>query len=202
MSVAALSEKKLAPPTGPHLHRLTVDQFERMVAAGFLTPDDRVELLEGWIVDKMTQNPPHAATIDIARVTLETVLPKGWRIREQKPIHTIDSLPEPDLAIIKAPAKRYRKQHPRSADIALVIEVADTTLLTDRDRKARIYARSRIPVYWIINLLEDQVEVYTDPKAGSAPAYRLRRDYQLGDAVPVVVAGKTLGRIAVRDLLP
>jgi Uma2 family endonuclease len=158
--------------------------------------------LEGWIVRKMTQNPPHATASGYAQAILRALLPPAWHVREQKPISTADSQPEPDLAVVQGSMGRYATRHPRPVDIALVIEVADTTLEEDRVRKGRLYARARIPVYWIINLVESQVEVYTDPKAGKSPAYQRRQDYGATDRVALIIAGKEIGRIAVRELLP
>jgi hypothetical protein len=86
--------------------------------------------------------------------------------------------------------------------VALIIEVADTSPDEDRIRKGRIYARARIAVYWIVNLRESQVEVYTQPRAGKSPAYRQRRDYARKESVPVVLDGEEIGRIAVEDFLP
>jgi Uma2 family endonuclease len=183
-------------------YRFTVKQYRQMMETGVLTTNDRTELLEGWIVEKMTHNPPHDAAVDLAQGILRAMLPPAWHLREQKSITTADSEPEPDLAIVRGGARVYARRHPRPSDIAMVIEVADATLWEDRGRKGRIYARARIPVYWIINLVESQVEGYTDPKAGKSPAYQRRQDYGATDRVPIIIAGKEIGRIAVRDLLP
>jgi Uma2 family endonuclease len=179
-----------------------VKQYERMTELGLLTSSDRVELLEGIIVDKMTQNPPHNAAIDLLREQLEPLLSADYRIREQKAIRLGESEPEPDLVVVRGPAKRYAGRHPGPQDIALVIEVADTSLADDRERKGRIYARVRLPVYWIVNLRDAIVEVYTDPKGGRARGYATRRDYGRDESAPVIVAGKKVGAVPVRELLP
>ena len=85
----------------------------------------------------------------------------------------------------------------------MVAEVSDASLQQDRTTKKRLYARARIPVYWIINLVDNQVEVYTDP-SGSAeqPDYRRRQDYGPGDTIPLMIEGTEVGRIAVNDILP
>jgi Uma2 family endonuclease len=94
-------------------------------------------------------------------------------------------------------------RHPAPQDTGLVVEVSDSTLQDDRTLKARLYARSAIPVYWIINLIAGQVEVYTDPTGPDpSPAYRQRQDYSAADAVPLVLDGVEVARIPVRDLLP
>ena len=181
-------------------HRFSVAQFERLVETGVL--GERVELLDGWIVDKMTQKPPHAVAVDLTQEVLRQVLPADWKVREQKPIRTGESEPEPDIAVVRGPINRYAKRHPRPRDIGLLIEAADRSLLDDRARKGRIYASARVAAYWIINLVDRIVEVYTEPKAGKSPGYARREDYHAGDLVPLVIAGKVVARIAVRDLLP
>jgi Uma2 family endonuclease len=189
-----------SPP--PNIHRFSVEQYDRIVDHGGLGPDDRLELLEGWIVDKMLQDPPHAYVTDITRDLLQAVLPKDWKLRDQKPIATPDSRPEPDLAVVRGPLQRYLHQHPAAADIAFVVEVADSTIETDRLRKLRIYARVRIPVYWIINIPERTVEVYAQPKAGKTPSYRQCEIFGRHEAIPVIVEGQEIGRIPVREILP
>lgn len=186
----------------PLLYRFNVDQYEKMIDAGVLTGEDRVELIEGIVVQKMTQHPPHAVAIDYTLDALRPLMPDGWRLREQKPIELSDSEPEPDLVVVRGPLQRYETCHPRPADIALVVEVADTTLEGDRRVKGRMYARARIPVYWIINLNERRIEVYTEPKGGKEPAYRRRTDYSLDVCVPLVIGGEEVGQVSVDELLP
>lgn len=184
------------------MHRFTVEQYHRMIDTGVLKEDDRVELLEGWIVEKMPHNPPHDGTILAAQTELLKVLPASHVLRIQSAIMLPDSEPEPDLAVALGPARRYFEEHPGPRDLALVVEVAGSTLDQDRGIKQRIYARARIPIYWIVNLLDGLVEVYTNPRAGKAPAYRQRQDHRGEDTVPLVVAGKEVARIVVRDILP
>jgi Uma2 family endonuclease len=184
------------------IYRLSVDQYERMLDIGVLTTDDRVELIEGILVRKMTQHPPHAAAIDCVLDALHAVLPKGWRLREQKPIKLSDSEPEPDVVVVRGPLSRYFKRHPVPADIASVIEVADTSLDIDRSGKGRACARARIPIYWIVNLNEQQLEIYTEPKSGKAAGYRRRADYGIGKNVFLNLQGCDTAEIPVRALFP
>ena len=108
--------------------------------------------------------------------------------------------PEPDVAIVRGSDADYRHRVPTPADVALLVEVSDSTLDQDRGKKLEAYARAGIPVYWIVNLVDRQVEVYTRPvKAGR---YRSRKDYKPGQQVPVVIAGQQLAPIAVDDILP
>jgi Uma2 family endonuclease len=200
-TVAAPVPEERISPCRP-VHRFTVKQYERMTELGVLTSSDRVELLEGIIVDKMTQYPPHSVTVDLVREHLEPLLPPDYRIRDQKPARLVGSEPEPDLAIVRGPTRRYARRHPGAQDIFLVVEVADTSLADDRGRKGRIYARARLAAYWIVNLRDGIVEVYTNPRGGKAPGYATRQDYGREDSVPVIVAGKQLGTVPVSEVLP
>lgn len=182
--------------------RFSVEQYEKMIEAGVLTSGDRVELIEGIVVQKMTQHPPHAVAIDYTQDAIRPLLSEGWRLREQKPIKLRDSEPEPDLVVVRGPLLRYETRHPGPPDIALLIEIADTSLEGDRQDKGRMYARARIPIYWIVNLIDRQVEVYTEPKGGKAPAYRRRTDYSIDSIVPLIIEGVEIGQVSVRDLLP
>src|SRR5947209_5857500 len=129
------------PPSLP-VRRFTVDEYHRMIQAAILTEDDPVELLEGLVVPKMPHNPPHDGTIDLAQEVIQGRLPAGWRVRVQSAITTGDSEPEPDLAVVAGPASRYLDHHPGVREIAVLMEVADTTLSRDRQDKYLIYAHA------------------------------------------------------------
>lgn len=169
---------------------------------GLLTEDDQVELLEGWIVLKMTRNPPHDVAVALASKLLVRLLPEGWHVRAQSAITTHDSAPEPDVAVVLGEERLYRDRHPGPQDVAVVIEISDTSLNRDRSDKARLYARAAVPAYWIINLIEARVEVYTDPSGPAvAPSYRSRQDFTPGQSVPLQLGGSVV-QIGVQDLLP
>lgn len=200
----------ISPPVAPALQpppypvcQFTVAGYHRIIQAGILTEEHQVELLEGWIVPKMPYNPPHDVTIDKAQDALRGELPIGWRLRVQSAITTGDSEPEPDFAIVPGPPERYLAHHPFPEDVAVLIEVADLSLDRDRNRKGPLYAKANIPIYWIINLIDSQVEVYSDPTGPSdAPGYRQRQDFTPGSDVPLVLAGQVVGQVAVSALLP
>ena len=183
--------------------RLSVEQYHEMIRGGILTSDDPVELLEGWLIYKMPKNPRHSVTTQLSRRALEAVVPAGWYVNTQEPITLGDSEPEPDVMVVRGETQHYLDHHPSPRELALVVEVAETSLERDRGVKKRLYARAGIAVYWIVNLRERVIEVYSDP-SGSAdePDYRPHRDYGLGDSVPVVIEGRELGRVVVRELLP
>jgi len=179
--------------------RLTVSQYHEMIRAGTLTTDDPVELIEGLLVYHMSQDPTHVGSVEAAEDLIRPLLPTGWRYRTEKPITLGDGEPEPDGAIARGSRSDSFRAHPTAADLALVIEVSNTTLDVDRGPKLRSYARAGIPVYWIINLIDRQVEVHSDPDPTAAPepTYR-RRDVYAGDApVPVPVAGTTVPAAAL-----
>ena len=202
MSATALPSWKAAEVPLFPLRRFTVAEYHRMLEAGVLTENDPVELLEGWIATKMPHNPNHDATIDQAGEVLRERLPPGWRLRTQSAITTDDSEPEPDLAIVHGPPGRYATRHPGPEDIALLVEVADSSLAHDRDVKGRLYARAGIAAYWIINLVDMQVEVYTSPSGKTShPGYQQRATYLTGMGVPLSIAGTSEVPVAVHDLL-
>lgn len=181
--------------------RIDVKQYHAMVESGILTDDDPVELLEGWLVFKLPKNPPHRTTIRLVRTALEQLLPEGWHVDSQEPITLIDSESEADVVVVKGNTRQYLDRHPRAGDIALVIEVSDTTLQRDRTTKKRAYARSGIPIYWIVNLTELQIEVYTQPLPTQAN-YRQRQDYNRTDALSVIIDQTVAGEIEIATLLP
>lgn len=191
--------KQLSEP----LLRLSVEQYHQMIAAGILDKSDRIELLEGLLVLKMAKNPPHRAATKLARTSLEAIVPQGWYVDAQEPITLENSEPEPDIVIVRGETRDYLDRHPGSEDVALVMEISDSTLERDRTLKKRLYARAEIPIYWVLNLSERQLEIYTQPNPlGENPTYQQRRDFQESDRVEVVISGEAIGAIAVRDLLP
>jgi Uma2 family endonuclease len=200
-TVTTAPPEQVSPPASL-LHRFTVEQYHRLIDNGVLTTEDRVELLEGWIVDKMPHNPPHDGTVSRINRRILRLLPENWLLRVQAAITLAVSEPEPDLAVVRGPEDVYFERHPGPRDIALLIEVADSSLLEDRRDKGLIYARARIPVYWIVNLRDSCIEVYTQPTAGRAPRYRRQHDFRRGESVPLILDGKEVAQIAVKELLP
>jgi len=189
-------------PRAP-VHRFTVDEYHRMIEAGVLTENHRVELLEGWIVAKMPHNPAYDSTIDLTVGELEGLLTQDWFIRVQSAITLEDSEPEPDVAVVRGPRGRYVDHHPRAQDIGLVIEVSDTTLQNDRNDKGPLFARARIATYWIINIPETRIEVYTEPSGpDSFPCFHQMRVYGREESVPVILDNKEVGQIAVGKVFP
>lgn len=195
-------EQSVTIPTDV-IWRFSVDQYHAMIQASILTEDDPVELLEGWLITKMPKNPRHTLVTQLARDLLASLLPPGWYINIQEPITTAESEPEPDVVVVRGERRQYPDHHPGPQDIALVIEVADSSLRRDQTLKKRIYAAAGISVYWIVNLIDGQIEVYSEPSGShEQPDYHQQQNYGLEDAVPVVVDGQEVGRLSVQDLLP
>jgi len=189
-------------PTEP-VWRFSVEQYHQMIRLSILTEDDPVELLEGWIIYKMPKNPPHRAATKLTQIALDKIVPQGWYVDTQEPITLEDSEPEPDLVVVQGNTLDYLDRHPGSQDLALVVEIADSSVERDRTVKKRAYARAGIPVYWIVNLVEKQLEVYTEPtNLPEESTYQQRKDYSLSDKVTVAIAGREVGQITVQDLLP
>jgi Uma2 family endonuclease len=182
------------------LYRMTVEEYETMVASGAFKGRRRFHLINGLMVEKMTQNPPHTMADELCGRELLRIMPPRWHLRTSKPIRlpAQGSKPEPDRCIVRGDLRDYR-QDPGPGDIALVVEVSDSTLADDRYYVSRLYGPAGIPVCWIVNLVDRQVEVYTDP----GPAgYATRADFRPGQSVPVVIDGQPVGQIAVDDMLP
>ncbi len=195
MSVATLPE----PPQLPNapLARFTVERYEELTRRGLFDSDDKFEMIDGYLVEKKPQNDPHIVAVDLLSELFLKALPAEWTIRCQFGIRLAGSVPEPDGVIVPGPKTRYRQRKPVARDVALVIEVSNTTLRYDRTTKLKLYARNRLPIYWIVNVGDEVVEVYSDPKAGKEPGYRARADYGRGSKVPIVLRGETVAEIEV-----
>ena len=118
------------------LHRITVDEYERIIALGALEDPSRVELIDGYMVDKMGKNPGHSYATKQTLKALNNRLPAGWTWRQEQPVRipAYDE-PEPDIAIIRGTDADYRRRIPTAADVALLVEVSESTLVQDRGKK-------------------------------------------------------------------
>ena len=189
--------KPVESASGTPLFQISVKQYHEMIDQGILTTNDRVELLNGLLVRKMSQKTPHARTIRRLTRLIPRFLPKGWTEQFKLPIVLGNSEPEPDAAILRGTESTYDKRHPTPGDFGIVIEVADSTLRYDRHEKGPVYATAGIPEYWIINLEESVVEVYTQP---TPDGYVRMQLYRAGDAVPLVLDGNPITTFSVSEL--
>ncbi len=159
-------------------HRFTVDDVYLMVDHGILSSDQRIELINGEIIDMSPINPPHASSVTkLDRFFSRHLSQDGYIVRVQNPVLLSDhSLPEADVVIAYYREALLENEHPQASDIAILIEVADTTYRSDRNTKASLYAAEGVPVYWIVNLNKQQVEVYTHPKEGKYAQVQIHQD--------------------------
>lgn len=199
MSTAAFPQ---APPPA-EVRRFTVTEYHQMIAGGIIGADERIELLEGWIVPKMPHTPQHRQTIVRLHTRILPCLQTGWYCQIQSPITTLDSEPEPDLAIIRGDVDTEGSRHPNASDIEMLAEVSLSSLADDRLWKLRLYARAGIRCYWIIDLVHRQVNVYTQPSGSIAnPDYAQCQSYGENDSVPLTLGGQVVAHIPVAQLLP
>jgi Uma2 family endonuclease len=177
---------------------ITVDEYYRMDEAGIFRPDERVELLNGRILEMPPIGPRHGYVVAVLYAKLHTVLgdrvaifcQSGFRLN---PL----SEPQPDIAIVRGPIDNYANTPPTPAGALLLIEVSESTLPHDSGEKLHAYARADVPEYWIVDLVHERIEVYTEPEADR---YRAHRSVLCGETVaprafPDVV-------IAVNEVLP
>lgn len=190
------------PSSGtPPLHRITVDEYDRITAAGALEDPSRIELIDGYMVEKMAEKPGHTCATTQTMRALESRLPPNWPARKEEPVRIPDyDEPEPDITVVRGSVFDYRQRTPAPADVALLVETSETTLRQDRGPKRTVYARAGIPVYWIVNLVDRQVEVCTRPDGEGR--YLSRKVFKPGQQVLVVVAGQELPAIPVDEILP
>ena len=156
----------------PVQHLLTVGDFYKMGEAGILGPDDRVELIEGALIDMAPIGSPHAGMVTRLNNLFVQALAGRAVLSPQNPVRLGEySEPQPDLSVLRAREDFYADAHPGPADVLLLIEVADTSVRFDRETKVPLYARHGVPEVWLIDLNARRVEVYRAPTGG---AYRER----------------------------
>ena len=212
--MGAIAELTITPETtqtadisSEIIWRLSVSQYHAMLQAGIIDEDTQIELLEGILVAKMTKNPPHRLSTGLLQDALLAIMPANYHLNLQEPITLDDGEPEPDLAIVRGQRLNFRDRHPAASDVVLVIEVSDATLERDRTIKQRIYARVGIAIYWILNLRDRQLEVYTQPinQAGSDPKYEHCQIFKEAESITVYwqdgECDREFGSITVQNLL-
>lgn len=156
----------------PHRRKLSADQFEQMGQTGILGPDARVELIEGELIEMAPIGSRHASAVSFLSAHFVRAVGDAALVWTQNPLRlSDDSEPQPDLMLLRPRADRYRSGHPRPEDVLLLIEVADTTLVFDRETKLPLYAKQGVPEVWILDLDAKQLEIYREPSAGG---YRRR----------------------------
>lgn len=148
-------------------HRLTTSDYHKMGDAGIFAASDRVELIEGEIIDMAPIGIPHSGVVDLLTNRLVTAVAEQAIVHAQNPVVLGEhSEPQLDIALLRPRADFYRKAHPTPVDILLLIEVAETSLRFDREIKLPLYARHQVPEVWIIDLLHRRLDIHRDPEGG------------------------------------
>lgn len=191
----------------PYQRRWTRAEYERLVTLG-LFDGQRIERLEGEIIEMGPMLGPHAVALGLMIDALTPWVGRGAILRPQMPLALgddptgRDSDPEPDIALVAGHWRDFAATHPTTA--LLIVEIADSSLAYDRTRKTRAYARARVADYWIVNLVDRQVEIYRrpEPEPGMDGAWRYGEQSiaGLGDRVSPLARPRAI--IAVRDVLP
>ena len=198
------------PPAEPqridpldHPFRLTVDRYFRMVESGILNEKDPIYLWKGRLVAKMSKGPRHIFASRRLNRALDRIVPDGWFVLQEPSIALPDGVPEPDFTVVRGSDTDYTARWATAADVALIVEVSDSSLAMDRGTVLEAYAAARIPIYWIVNLRDFLIEVYSDPAGDPGVAhYRTKLTFGPGQDVPVVLDGREVGRVPVKDILP
>jgi len=195
-------EVETEPEFPPHL--MTADRYERLVEVGGFGADDPVFLWNGRLVEKMPNGRPHSLTSMKLLYTLVRTIPDGWHAVHEVPLKIgMSSMPEPDLMVVRGDPDDYLDRSRTARDVAIVIEVSDSSVAQDSVTKLRAYAIDGVPVYWIANLPSRRIFVHSDPTGPAEnPAYREHREFGVGDEIPLVLDGIEVGRVVVREILP
>lgn len=203
-------QEEIRSGESPQLAKLSIDQYHRMNEAGILPDGSPIELIDGVLVlkdrrdaesDPMTHGTRHALLIERLRHLLEPLVhSRGFHVRTQLPVTLPpDSEPEPDLSVVRGTYEDYADRHPGPTDIALVVEVAFSSLVQDRKTKVRLYANAGLPHYWIVNLRTRRIESHADPISGEG-RYQLPVEHDSGDRLTFTLDDRTVS-IAVSDIL-
>ncbi len=180
--------------------RFTVEDYHRLAEAGILGEDDRVELIEGDLVMSSPISSRHAACVKRLNALFNAALQGRAIVGVQDPLRLGEhSEPEPDLMLLRPREDFYRDAHPGPEDVYLVIEVSETSLAYDREVKLPLYARFGVPEVWLVNLVEDRLEVYRTPRGGS---YTHKAVYTQGRVAPQAFPdlGLDVAVILMRDV--
>jgi Uma2 family endonuclease len=191
--------------TAPDLRqrRWTRVEYDRLIDAGVLQPGEPIELLGGLLVVAEPQGDAHFTAIRLAEDALRAAFGRDWEVRAQGPLALdAESEPEPDVAVVPGTPRDYRDGHPTHA--ALVVEVAESSLMSDREDKGGLYARAGIADYWIVNLVDRVVEIFREPVPDPTATFgwRYQSATRVGFEASVAPLAVLSSRIPVADLLP
>lgn len=180
------------------LRQISVKEYDAMIKNGVFDEDDRIELLNGAIIEKMPKGTKHAAINDIIATRLIQKLGKIACVRNQNPIWLDDfSEPEPDIVLAEPPLESYYNRHPTPEDIFLILEISDSTLGYDRRAKSLAYSKAGIRQYLLLNVQEQTLEDYRQP---SADGFGSKQTYCTGQEFNLVAFPEIF--VQVSDFLP
>jgi Uma2 family endonuclease len=201
---------QLVAGAAPAFKQWNVDEFHLMIEKGIIAEGAPFELIDGAVVYKqrgdagdapMTHGRRHAAAVRRLAKLERRLDDTGCCIQTQLPVVMHDQQePEPDACLLRGASEEYDVRKPIASDALVVIEVADTSLDYDRTVKQRVYAAAGIPIFWIVNLRNNTVEVYEQPDASSGE-YRVRRDHQAGESMQVALPSGNSLAVGVNDIV-
>ena len=177
-------------------------EYERLIETGFFQAGDKVELIGGQLMVAEPQGSRHAATVSLVADALRAAFGGGWYVMAQLPVALDDeSEPEPDVAVVRGAAREYWDAHPSRP--VLVVEVADSSVVLDREYKASLYAHAGVPDCWIVSIEEGMVEIYRQPVPSPEAPYgwRYAEMQRLGRGASIAPVASPSASIAVADLL-
>jgi len=183
--------------------RFTRAEYERLIDLGVFQPGEDIELIGGELMVAEPQGAPHYTAIRKTAKALEAAFGPGWEVRTEGPIGLDDeSEPEPDVAVVPGAPDDYARAHPSRP--ALTVEVAESSLALDRQRKGSLYARAGLPDYWVLNLVDRVLEVYREPAPDSAAPFgwRYSRSEVFEASARVTPLAAPGSSIPVSQLLP
>ncbi len=207
--MAAITEKtRLEPSTSvqidvmPERRRFTPDEYLRMAEVGVLKPAEKTELICGEVRTMLPTGRPHWVRVAELVMRLSRFLPSSdWCVVSQSTIEVNDSMPEPDIVVLRGNSHTFLQRDPKPEEIALVIEVADSSLSFDRGSKLALYASAGVSDYWIVNIRDKQIETYSSPeKSPETSQFRTVKTFRQGELATHTFSGDLLFTIEVNDL--
>ena len=167
MASEALAQEPPVSAQTPHPYRWTVAEFHTLVKCGIFKKEQRIELIEGVLIEMAPIGSDHTSNVKRFNHRLTVLLSDRAIVSVQDPITLDDySEPQPDIALLRWRDDFYRSANPRTADVLLIIEAANSSLQFDRERKIPLYARHDIPEVWLFDLKQQRLEAYRKPVAG------------------------------------
>lgn len=162
------------------IHRFNIETYHRLISAGILHEDDRIELIEGRIVDMTPIGTRHSACVKRLNSIFSHKLQGIAIVSVQDPVQLSEeqSEPQPDISLLKYREDFYSSELPKAEDVLLIVEVGDTSVEYDREIKIPLYARANIQEVWLVNLLKDCIEVHSSPRSGGYESIKIIRNTQ------------------------